>query len=179
MFFCQTTVIGQRVKLTKEEKKQERRNIDSLFIVYSLPIDIEATGDFSYFELRDSIIATLKKKKYDCPGYPTVGNLIREKMMDFLPSHFDTEKYKETMERIAKDKNYVFQLLEEADPFMQRIELLQEKVGSGITFIRIKRQNYPNGRRMREWTFKYNESEAIGIIAMRIVDTLTNTIKPQ
>lgn len=179
LFCFQITTIGQSVKLTKEEKKQERRNIDSLFIVYSLPIDIEAAKGFPYLDLRDSVIENLKSKGYNCPGNPAVANLIKEKMMDFLPSPFDREKYSETMEKIARDKNYVLQLLEQADPFMQRIELVHEKDENETNIIRVKRQNYPNGRKMRAWTFKYYESEPTRALANRIVDTLTNTIKTQ
>lgn len=178
LFCCQTPVIGQFTKLTKEERKQERKYMDSLFVIYSLPIDIEATSGFFNLPIRDSVIEILKRKGYDCPGQPTVGNLIKEKMMDFLPSPYD-KNYSETMDKIGKDKNYVLQLLEQSEPFMQRIELIQGQDDSGKIFVRVKRQNYPNGRKMREWTFKYEESEAINVLAMRMVVVLTNKNKIQ
>lgn len=178
LFFCSTFATGQSTKPTKAERKQEQKNIDSLILVKSLPIDIEATGDFPNLELRDSVTETLKKKGYECPGYPAVGNLIKERMFDFLPSPHDN-RYGEIVERMAKDKNYFFQVLEAADPFMQKIELKQEKDINGVTFIRIKRHNYPNAKKIREWTFNYDESEPVNNLAARIVDTLTNTIKPQ
>lgn len=174
--FGQTTSVGQSAKPTKAEKKQELKNIDSLFIVYSLPITVETTSAVFNVQLKDSIIEILKNKKYQCPGYPIVGNLITEKMFDFLPSPVtDSERYLEIMGKAAKDRSYYFGLMELADPFLQSVTLSSEINDAGMSFIIVKRQNFPNGRKSRIWTFKYDESEPVNSLAMRIIDVLINT----
>jgi hypothetical protein len=178
--FLSCFAFSQSVKPTKADRKQERKNIDSLFIVYSLPVNVGLAKDFFNEELKDSITGIFKKKGYECPGYPAVGNLIKEKMLDFLPSPVtEREKYKETMEKVAKDKNYYFTLMGLADPFLQSIELSSEKNDAGESFINVKRQNFPNGRKSRIWTFKYDDSEPVQNLAIRIVDVLINKKQSQ
>lgn len=168
--------IGQSVKLTKEERKQERKNIDSLFIVHSLPIDVLTTKEFVYTALKDSVIEILKSKKYECPKPSIIKSLIADNMFAFLPSPVtEKEKYLETMEKVAKDKSYYFTLMELADPFLQNIVLSSEKNDLGIDLIIVKRQNLPNAKKERLWTFKQEDSESIQSLASRIIDTLINT----
>ena len=138
--FLSCFAFSQSVKLTKEERKQERKNIDSLFIVYSLPVNVGLAKDFFNEELKDSITEIFKKKGYECPGYPAVGNLITEKMFNFLPSPAtDKERYKETMEKVAKDQSYYFTLMELADPFLQSVTLSSENNDAGESLINVKR----------------------------------------
>ena len=92
-------------------------------------------------------------------------------MFDFLPSPVTgKERYKETMEKVAKDQSYYFTLMELADPFLQSITLSSENNDAGEGLISVKRQNFPNGRKSRIWTFKYDDSETVQNLAIRIVD---------
>ena len=178
--FCQKVSIGQSSKkLTKEERKQEQKNIDSLFIVQSLPIKFENAKDFPFVKLKDSIITILNKKGFDCPNEATIKSLMLEKMLDFLPSPTEKERYKEVMEKVAKDNSYYFKLMELADPFLQTAELSLEKNKAGVSFISVKRQNFPYLKKNKIWTFEYDASEPVINLARRIVDTLTNTKQSQ
>ena len=77
------------------------------------------------------------------------------------------------------DKTYYDRLMAEADPFMQGVYISMEKTDTGIATVNVKRQNFPNVKKNRVWTFNYNESESIDALAIRIAATLTNTNKTQ
>lgn len=169
------TTEGQAKKMSKEEKRQERINIDSLFIVHSLPIDVLTAKEFTYLALKDSVVKILENRNYICANPSSVKKLIVENMFAFLPNPAtDIERYKETMDRVAKDRSYYFELMELAEPFLQNINLSSMSNDSGEVVIVVKRQNLPNVKKSRVWNFKYDETSSLGNLASLIVETLTN-----
>jgi len=178
--FCQTTSIGQSKKLTKEERKQEQKNIDSLFIVNSLPVSIALRTGFSDSKLKDSITQIFIANNFRCLNEEESSSMIKENMFSFMPSVLtQKERYLEVMEKVMNDKTYYDRLMAEADPFMQGVYISMEKTDTGIATVNVKRQNFPNVKKNRVWTFNYNESESIDALAIRIAATLTNTNKTQ
>jgi len=157
------------------QRKQKRKNIDSLFIVYSLPVSVGLSKNYFNNELKDSIAAIIIRKGYDYPDSFRIVTLFKEKIFAFLPSPVtEKERFKEVMEKAAKDQNYIWSLAEQAEPFLQRIILSAMQNDAGEYMIIVNRQNLPNGRKDREWTFKFDEKEPVQILAARIVATLAN-----
>ena len=65
--FLSCFAFSQSAKPTKSERKQEQKNIDSLFIVYSLPVNVGLAKDFFNEELKDSITEIFKRKGMNAP----------------------------------------------------------------------------------------------------------------
>jgi hypothetical protein len=58
---CKLPTAAQSVTSSKAIKKQEKSDIDSLFLVYSLPINV-SYNNFTQPDISDSLIALLKGK---------------------------------------------------------------------------------------------------------------------
>ncbi len=160
-------------------KKEEQKDIDSLFIVYSLPINVSHINNFMQPDIADSLIALLKRKEYKYLEKSAYEQLFKAKLMDLMLPIPGSEGVTEALAKFQSDKNYFNNKLQSADPFAQQIQLSFLKKDSGINYINVKRFNLPNGKKFRDWIFTYQDSETSGHLAARILDSLINTKKVQ
>ena len=151
-------------------KKQEQKDKDSLFIVYSLPIYVSHSDNFYRVDIKDSLIELLKQRKYNHLDQSAYEALFRAKQFEVIPSN-DPNRMHEVLEKIKNDKTYFYQLLDAADPYLQLIQLSFLKKDSGLNYINIRRFNLPSTKQ-RNWTFTYPDSETSGSLAARILDSL-------
>jgi hypothetical protein len=171
---CQTPGATQSVKNSRTIKKEEKADIDSLFIVYSLPIKVSYTNNFTQPDIADSLIALLKRKKYKYPDSSAYAQLSKAKLMEIIPMN-NIEDMREIIAKRESDKNYYTKKAESADPFAQEIQLSFLTKDSGINYINVRRLNPPNYRKFRDWVFTYPDSEPSNQFAARILDSLINT----
>lgn len=157
---------------SKSSKKEEKKNIDSLFLVFSLPVHVSHHKIFQQIEIADALITLLKEKKYKYLSTSQFETLFTTKLLEILPRN-DLDGINT---RIAKqnDKDYLLHLIQDAEPFAQQIDLSYMENDSTSTLISVKRSNLPNSRKSRQWTFEYKVAEPIGQLAFRILDSLTN-----
>ena len=152
-------------------KKQEQKDIDSLFIIYSLPIHVSYTNNFTQFDIADSLIALLKRKKYKYLEKSAYEQLFKTKLNELIPMN-TIEEMREVVAKTQSDKNYYIKKVESADPFAQQIQLSFLKKDSGINYINVRRSNMPNARKFRDWIFTYPDLEPSNQFADRILDSL-------
>lgn len=180
IFICFFTIAGklsltaQSVKDRKALKKQEKIDTDSLFIVHSLPIYVSYTNYFTQPGIADSLIALLKRKKYEYLDSSAYAELFKSKLKELIGAN-DLEGMKEFIAKSQSDKNYYVDKIRSADPFGQQIQLSFLKKDSGLNYINIKRSNSPNVKKYRDWIFTYSDSEPFDQVACRILDSLINT----
>ena len=172
---CTLPLRAQSVKDSKKAiKKKEKADIDSLFIVYSLPINVSYTNTFKHVGVADSLIALLKRRKYQYLDSSSYAELFKSKLNE-LTGWNDLEGMREFVVRTQSDKNYYVDKIRSANPFAQRIQLSFLKTDSGINYIHVRRRNSPNDRNFRDWVFTYPDSESPDQVAGRILDSLINT----
>ena len=162
---------AQSVKDRKTVKKQEKADIDSLFIVYSLPINISYGNNITQPVIRDSLIALLRRNKYKYLDSSAYAQLFKAKFGDLIPMN-TIEDMREIISKVESDKNYYTKKAESADPFAQQIQISFLKKDSGINYLNVKRWNLPNARKFRNWVFTYLDAEPPDQIASRILNSL-------
>ena len=173
---CKLPAAAQSVTSSKAIKKQEKSDIDSLFIVYSLPINVSCNNNFIQRDIADSLIALLKRKKYKYLDSSAYAQLFKVKLEELTGiGTGDVEKMKEFVAKSQSDKNYYVNKIQSADPFAQQIQLSFLKKDSGIIYINVRRSNLPNTKKFRDWIFTYSDLESSNQFADRILDSLINT----
>ena len=171
---CKSQQVSQSGNSKAAAKKQEQKDIDSLFIIYSLPIHVSYTNNFTQFDIADSLIALLKRKKYKYLEKSAYEQLFKTKLNELIPMN-TIEEMREVVAKTQSDKNYYIKKVESADPFAQQIQLSFLKKDSGINYINVRRSNSPNSRKFRDWVFTYSDLEPSNQFANRILDSLINT----
>ena len=167
---------AQSVTNSKAIKKQERSDIDSLFLVYSLPINVSCNNTSIQRDIADSLIALLKRKKYKYLDSSAYAQLFKVKLEELTGMGTgDVEKMREFVAKSQSDKNYYINKIQSADPFAQQIQLSFMKKDSGINYIYVKRSNMPNVKKFRDWVFTYSDLESSDQFADRMLDSLINT----
>lgn len=139
---------GSSSKTTSSIKKQEQKDLDSLFIINSLPINVIFSKDFTRFDIQDSLIKLLKERKYKCPDKSANEALFKAKQFEMFQTN-DPVRLSEMIEKGQNDKNYLRNLLEAADPYVQNIVVSFLKNESGINYINVRRSNLPNQIKQR------------------------------
>ena len=173
---CKLPAAAQSVTSSKAIKKQEKSDIDSLFIVYSLPINVSCNNNFIQRDIADSLIALLKRKKYKYLDSSAYAQLFKVKLEELTGiGTGDVEKMKEFVAKSQSDKNYYVNKIQSADPFAQQIQLSFLKKDSGINYINVRRSNMPNTKKFRDWIFTYPDLESSNQFVDRILDFLINT----
>ena len=170
---CKLPAAAQSVTSSKAIRKQEKADIDSLFIVYSLPINVSYTNNFTQPGIADSLIVLLKRKKYKYLDSSAYVQLFKTKLNELIPMN-DIEGMREVVAKTQSDKNYYINKVEFADPFAQQIQLSFLKKDSDINYINVKRSNSPNSKKFRDWVFTYSDLENPNQFAGRILDSLIN-----
>lgn len=163
---------AQPGKDRKALKKQEKADIDSLFLVQSLPINVLHTTINPTPGITDSLIALLKRKKYNYIDSLAYAQLFKAKLSELMPAAGDLQGMREFIANTQSDKNYYANKIESADPFAQRIQISFVKKESGINYINVRRSNAPNSKKYRDWNFTYTDSEPPDQIASRILNSL-------
>jgi hypothetical protein len=149
---------AQSVTSSKAIKKQEKTDIDSLFLVYSLPINVSYNNNFTRRDIADSLIALLKRKKYKYIDSSAFGQLFKVKFEELTGlGSDDLEGLKEFISKSQSDKNYYINKIQSADPFAQQIQLSFLKKDSDINYINVRRSNMPNTKKFRDWIFTYSD----------------------
>jgi len=171
---CKLPAAAQSVTSSKAIKKQEKADIDSLFIVYSLPINVSYTNNLTQPDIADSLIALLKRKKYKYLDSSAYAQLFKTKLNELI-GWDDLEGMKEYLAKTQSDKNYYINKVQSADPFAQQIQLSFLKKDSSVNYINVRRSNPPNSRKFRDWTFTYSDLEPSNQFVGRILDSLINT----
>ena len=171
---CKLPAAAQSVTSSKAIKKQEKTDIDSLFLVYSLPINVSYNNNFTQRDIADSLISLLKRKKYKYIDSSAFAQLFKVKLSE-LTGWGDVEGMREFVAKSQSDKNYYVNKIQSADPFSQQIQLSFFKKDSGINYINVRRSNMPNTKKFRDWIFTYSDLESSNQIADRILDSLINT----
>ena len=156
---CKSQQVNQSGNSKASAKKQEQKDKDSLFIVYSLPIYVSHSDNFYRVDIQDSMIVLLKQRKYNHLDQSAFEALFRAKQFEAVKGN---------------DPNRMRELLEAADPYLQSIQLSFLKKDSGLNYINIRRFNLPSPKQ-RNWIFTYEDSETSGHLAARILDSLINT----
>jgi hypothetical protein len=173
---CKLSASAQSVTSSKAIKKQEKSDIDSLFLVYSLPINVSYTDNFTKRDISDSLIALLKRKKYKYLDSSAYAQLFKDKFAEMTGlGSGDLEAMKEFLSKSQSDKNYYINKIQSADPFAQQIQLSFLKNDSGINYINVRRSNMPNTKKFRDWIFTYSDLESSNQLADRILVSLINT----
>ena len=173
---CKLPAAAQSVTSSKAIKKQEKSDIDSLFIVYSLPINVSCNNNFIQRDIADSLIALLKRKKYKYLDRSAYAQLFKVRLEELTGiGTGDVEKMKEFVAKSQSDKNYYVNKIQSADPFSQQIQLSFLKKDSDINYVNVRRSNMPNAKKFRDWIFTYSDLESSNQIADRILDSLINT----
>jgi hypothetical protein len=173
---CKLPAAAQSVTSSKAIKKQEKSDIDSLFIVYSLPINVSCNNNFIQRDIADSLIALLKRKKYKYLDSSAYAQLFKVKLEELTGiGTGDVEKMKGFVAKSQSDKNYYVNKIQSADPFAQQIQLSFLKKDSGINYINVRRSNMPNTKKFRDWFFTYPALESSNQFVDRILDSLINT----
>lgn len=170
---CKPPQAGQSASNHISDKKQEQKDLDSLFIINSLPINVIFSKDFKRIDLQDSLIKLLKERKYKCLDKSANEALFKAKQFEMLQTN-DPVRMREMIEKGQNDKNYLRNLMLEADPYVQTIVVSILKYESGINYINVRRSNLPNAIKQRDWVFTYQDSAPSGDLAARILDTLIN-----
>jgi hypothetical protein len=173
---CELPASAQSITNSKAIKKQEKSDIDSLFLVYSLPINVSYTDNFTKRDISDSLIALLKRKKYkylDSSAYAQLFKLKFEELTGLGSG--DLEGMKEFIAKTQSDKNYYVNKIQSSDPFAQQIQLSFLKKDSDKNYINVRRSNMPNSKKFRDWIFTYSDLESSNQFANRILDSLINT----
>jgi len=174
---CKSTEVTQSGADAIANKKAEKRDIDSLYIVYSLPIFVSHTNNFHQIAIQDSLVALLKNKKYDHLDDAGFKQLFSTKQMEILPRN-NSGQLKEATKKVKNEEDY-FRLMESQSPYLQLIQLSFLKHDSGLNYINVRRLNMPNAKKSRNWTFTYPDSEPSGQVASRLLDSLINTKRTQ
>lgn len=173
---CKSSPLAaQPVKDRKTLKKQEKADIDSLFIVYSIPINVSYSNDFTQPGIADSLIALIQRKKYKYMDSTTSAELFKTKLAELFPKPGDIEGMREFIAKAQSDKNYYADKFRSAEPFVQQIQLSFLKKDSGITYINVQRSNMPDKKKFRDWIFTYPDAEPLDQVAARILNLLINT----
>jgi|GEM_PF-2078948 len=173
---CKLPAAAQSVTSSKAIKKQEKTDIDSLFLVYSLPINVSYNNNFTQRDIADSLISLLKRKKYKYIDSSAFAQLFKVKLEELTGiGGGDVERMREFVAKSQSDKNYYVNKIQSADPFSQQIQLSFFKKDSGINYINVRRSNMPNTKKFRDWIFTYSDLESSNQIADRILDSLINT----
>ena len=172
---CNPPLVAQSVTDRKAIKKQEKADIDSLFLVYSIPINISYSNDFTQPGIADSLIALIQRKKYKYIDSTASAELFKAKLAELFPKPGDIEGMREFVAKTQSDKNYYVDKIQSSDPFAQKIQLSFLKKDSDINYINVKRFNWPNSKKFRDWIFTYSDSEPPDQVADRILDSLINT----
>ena len=173
---CKLPAAAQSVTSSKAIKKQEKSDIDSLFIVYSLPINVSCNNNFIQRDIADSLIALLKRKKYKYLDSSAYAQLFKVKLEELTGiGGGDVERMREFVAKSQSDKNYYVNKIQSADPFAQQIQLSFLKKDSGINYINVRRSNMPNTKKFRDWIFTYPDLESSNQFVDRILDFLINT----
>ena len=170
---CKPPQAGQSASSHISNKKQEQKDLDSLFIITTLPINVIFSKDFTLFDLQDSLIKLLKERKYKYLDKSANEALFKAKQFEMFQTN-DPVRLSEMIEKGQNDKNYLRNLLEAADPYGQNIVVSFLKKDSGINYFNVRRSNLPNSKKFRDWVFTYQDSEPSGNLATRILDTLIN-----
>lgn len=170
---CKPPQAIQTVSVPMSSKKEEKKDIDSLFIVYSLPIHVSYNKNFTELDKADSLIALIKRKKYKYLEKSAYEQLFTTKLMDIMLLA-GPDGVTETLAQLRNNKNYYIDKVQSADPFAQEIQLSFLKKDSGINYFNVRRSNLPNSKKFRDWVFTYQDSEPSGNLATRILDTLIN-----
>ncbi len=170
---CKPPLATQSVTDSRTIKKAEKADIDSLFIVYSLPIYVSYTNNFTQPDIADSLIALLKREKYKYLDSLAYYQLFKTKLNELIAWN-NLEGMREFVAKTESDKNYYVNKVQSADPFAQQLQLSFLKKDSGINYINVRRSNSPNARKFRDWIFTYSESELPDQFAQRILNSLIN-----
>ncbi len=171
---CNPPLVAQSVTDRKAIKKQEKADIDSLFLVYSLPINISYGNDFAQPGIADSLIALIQRKKYKYIDSTASAELFKAKLAEIFPKPGDIEGVREFIAKSQSDKNYYVDKIRSSDPFAQQIQLSYLKKESGINYTNVKRFNWPDSKKFRDWIFTYSDSEPPDQIADRLLDSMIN-----
>ena len=147
--------------------------MDSLYIISSLPINVIFSKDFTLFDLQDSLIKLLKERKYKYLDKSANEALFKAKQFEPLQTN-DPVRMREMIDKGQNDKNYIRNLMLDADPYVQAIVVSFLKNESGINYINVRKSNLPNQIKQRNWVFTYQDSASSGDLAARILDTLIN-----
>jgi len=168
-------LVAQSAKESRAIKKQqEKADIDSLFIVYSLPINVSYSDNFTRPNIADSLIALLKRKKYKYLDSSAYVQLYKTKFAELVPMN-GIEEMREMQAKLKADKNYYNNIVQSADPFAQQIQLSFLKSDSSMNYINVRRINSPNTKKFRDWIFTYSDLEPSNRFVDRILDSLINT----
>jgi len=137
-FACTSPQVAQSGKELRAIKKEEKGDLDSLFLVYSLPIYVTHSKNFNQIGVEDSLIALLKEKKYKYINTSEYEQLFKTKLAELMLGRMDPQGIKEAIKNIERDKNYYVNLVASADPYAQHIELSFLKKDSVINYIKVK-----------------------------------------
>jgi hypothetical protein len=175
---CKPAQTAQSNADSRTLKKEQKGDIDSLFIVSSLPINVSYAENFTRPDVADSLIALLKRKKYKYLDSFAYSQLFKEKLIELVPMN-SIEGMREMQANLKYDKNYYIDKVQAADPFAQQIQLSFFRADADLNYINIKRYNAPNGKKFRNWIFTYSDLEPANQFAARILDSLINTKRIQ
>lgn len=172
IFIICTIATCARAQTGAATRKQERKNIDSLLLVHSLPVRVEAARTDSLFRmdiqtlLRDS----LKARKFESLNYDEAAEISKKYFTDLFGVN-NKQRMLDNLENIQKDKDYFIKESEFAKPLMQSLEISACSIESDSCIV-IKRYNFPNAKKYRSWEFKPEESESINQFVSRIINSL-------
>ncbi|OSZ81324.1 hypothetical protein CAP36_08845 [Chitinophagaceae bacterium IBVUCB2] len=171
--FClsQIVITAQSVKLTKTERKQEQKNIDSLLLVRSMPVRITAKDSLFRMDLQILLRDSLKAKKFEVLNYEEASDLSK-KFFENLFGVNNKQRMLDNIENVKKNKDYFIKEMELAHPYLQIIEIAVCNSPTNDC-IAVKRVNSPNGKKYKNWNFFIGESESLNQFVSRIMESLT------
>jgi hypothetical protein len=171
---CSIATTAQSVKLTKEEKRQERKNIDSLFLVRSLPVFITAKDSLFRIDLQILLADSLKARKFECITYEQQNDITKKFFSDIFAVN-DKKRMLENLEKIKNDKEYFIKEMRIAPKVSQTVQLspCANNNDSCIIVQRINNPELKNGSE-RRYEFIFNQSESVSKLISTIIYSLIN-----
>ncbi|MCW3075059.1 MAG: hypothetical protein JWP69_2128 [Flaviaesturariibacter sp.] len=174
---CKSPQLTQSSANPVSTRKEEKADMDSLYIVHSLPISVSHSTNFKQTAIHDSLVVFLKERKYKPLDEEAFKQLLGAKMMETSLAA-NQERAKEMLQKMKTEEDY-FRLLESTPPYLQLVQLSFLKNDAGLNSINVRRINMPQARKSRNWVFTYPDSEPAGQVASHILDSLIKTKRAQ
>ncbi len=152
-------------------RKDDRKKIDSLVLVHSLPIYLSTGNPLFNLEIKVALLDSLKKRGYKIISQDENNGLFKAFIME-KAGIGDPDKIAKAAESIRRGEQYFQKAFETGDPFSQMI-LFHPCEPFSDTCLRIERRNYPNVTKQKNWVFQYKQTADHSTLVHQIIEALT------
>ena len=174
LFIALITVLSLWGCANRQNLKTERKQIDSLYLVISIPVVVID----SLSRKEDSLLVGFFSQELMSKGFSLITvkdaqKLIRDDMKNSKVFSTNPEDMKKTMARISQNPSYLSDELRRAKSFLQTIKILP-CYPSQPGCIEVKRNNHPYAAKIRKWVFNKEE----GMTDEAFVSSIISALQP-